>query len=111
LTRRRISSSEGSIPASSSTARRDGRAGRSKTAVTSPCAAPCAHQIGPAAPAQHEAQTVQQDRLAGPGLAGQHVQARLEIKSSRSISSMSRMSSERSIAPPVGRQGPYSHLP
>ena len=82
LTRRRISSSSASIPASSSTARAAWPAGRSKTAVTSPCAAPCAHQFGPPAPAQHEAQRIQQDRLARPGLAGQHVQARLEAPGS-----------------------------
>ena len=34
------------------------------------------HQISPALPAQHEAERIQQDRLAGPGLAGQDVQAR-----------------------------------
>ena len=38
-----------------------------------------AHQIGPPAPAEHEAERVQQDRLAGPGLPGQHVQARPEL--------------------------------
>ncbi len=39
-----------------------------------------AHQLGPAAPAEHEAERVEQNRLARPGLAGQHVEARLELK-------------------------------
>ena len=37
-----------------------------------------AHQLGAAAPAQHEAQRIQQDRLAGAGLAGQYVETGLE---------------------------------
>ena len=37
-----------------------------------------AHQIGAPAPTQNEPQTVQQDRLACPGFAGQHIQAGLK---------------------------------
>ena len=37
---------------------------------------PCAHQIRPPPPAQHKAQGIQQDRLARPGFAGQHIQPR-----------------------------------
>jgi hypothetical protein len=40
----------------------------------------CADQLGTAPPAQHEAQRIEQNRLARPGLASQHVQARLEPK-------------------------------
>ena len=40
----------------------------------------CAHKIGAPAPPQHEAQRIKQDRFAGPGLAGQHIQTRLEVK-------------------------------
>ncbi len=39
-----------------------------------------AHQIGAAAPAQHKAQRIQQDRLARTGFAGQHVQARPKLQ-------------------------------
>jgi hypothetical protein len=37
-----------------------------------------ADKVRPCAPAQHEAQRIQQDRLARPGFAGQHVQTRLQ---------------------------------
>ena len=40
----------------------------------------CAHQLGPPAPAQDKAQAIEQDRLARPRLAGQHVQARREFQ-------------------------------
>ena len=39
---------------------------------------PRAHQIGPSAPAQHEAETIEQDRFARAGLSGEHVEARPE---------------------------------
>ena len=39
-----------------------------------------AHQIGPATPAQHETKAIQQDRLASPGLASKHIQARLKLQ-------------------------------
>ena len=38
-----------------------------------PLIGPLPHQIGTPAPAQHKTQGIQQDRLARPGLAGQHV--------------------------------------
>ena len=38
------------------------------------------HQFGPSAPAQHETQRIQQDRLSRPGFARQHVQPRPEFK-------------------------------
>ena len=41
---------------------------------------PLPHQFGPSPPAQHEAQRVQQDRLARAGFAGQHVEPGLEGK-------------------------------
>ena len=37
------------------------------------------HQIGATPPTQHKTQTIQKDRFARAGLAGQHVQARLEF--------------------------------
>ena len=39
--------------------------------------------LAAAAPAEHEAEAVEQDRLAGAGLAGQHVQARPEAQLGR----------------------------
>ncbi len=41
---------------------------------------PRPHQRRAATPAQHKTQGVQQDRLAGAGLAGQHVETRPEVK-------------------------------
>ena len=40
---------------------------------------PLAHQRGITAPAQYQAHRIQQDGLAGPGLAGQHREARPEF--------------------------------
>ena len=37
-------------------------------------------QLGPSPPAQHKAQTVQKDRLARTGFAGQHIQPGLKIQ-------------------------------
>ena len=39
-----------------------------------------ANQFSPAPPAQHKTQSVEQDRLAGPGLTGQHIEAGLKIQ-------------------------------
>ena len=41
---------------------------------------PRAHQVGASTPAEHEAETVEQDRLARPGFTGQHIETRLEGK-------------------------------
>lgn len=38
------------------------------------------HQIGAPAPAQHEPETIKQDRFTRPGFAGQNVQTRLKRK-------------------------------
>ena len=51
----------------------------SKTAVTSPCSAPVADQGAVAAAAEGERKRIEQDRLAGAGLAGEHRQAVLKI--------------------------------
>ena len=73
-TRRRISSpSEGDVlRAPAHCAGWSG--GRSNTAVTWPCAWPCAHQRAVAARAQRQRQRVEQDGFAGAGLAGQNRQ-------------------------------------
>ena len=42
---------------------------------------PCPHQFGPPAPAKDKAQSVKKDGFARAGLAGQHIQARLELES------------------------------
>ena len=58
------------------------------------------------APAEHEAEAVEEDRLAGPGLADQDVEARPEVELGRSIRAMSRIDSACSMSsgPPLGRQ-------
>ena len=71
-------------PAASSTAR--GRVARRRArrpATTSPCGGAGAHLAAAAAPAEHEAEAVEQDRLAGAGLAGQHVEAGPEVELGR----------------------------
>ena len=50
--------------------------GRSKTAVTWPCVCAVAHEAAVAAPAERKREGIEQDGLAGAGLAGEDAQAR-----------------------------------
>ena len=77
-TRRSTTSSSASSPCSISSAVSGCPGGGAKQAVTPACAAPGPHQCRVRPRAQRQTETVEQDRLAGAGLAGQHRQARAE---------------------------------
>ena len=53
--------------------------GSSNTAVTCPCSAPCRTSAGVAARAERQREGIEQDRLAGAGLAGEHGEPAGEI--------------------------------
>ena len=84
--RLRISGSPGSIstPASSSSARcARGSAANSKLAVTPALSSPARTSAAVGPVAQHQPQRIEQDRLARPGLAGQHAEPAAEIEVER----------------------------
>ena len=62
-----------------------------------PLLGPLAHQRGIAARAEREREGIEQDRLAGAGLAGERRQAGAKSMSSRSIRTMSRIESRASM--------------
>ena len=74
----------------------DGPAGSSKATLTTACAWPGADQAAVGARAERQAERVEQDRFARPGLAGQHAEARPEFEVERSRSARRRGSRGRS---------------
>ena len=60
------------MPLSAASARTGWSRGSSKAAVTCPCSAPWRTSADVAARAERQREGVEQDRLAGAGLAGQH---------------------------------------
>ena len=74
---RPASPASASKPASASQGASAG--GTSNSALTSARAGPFAHDAGVAAAAERELERVDEDRLAGAGLAAQHRQARREL--------------------------------
>ena len=68
----------------------DGRAARSKLAVTTACACAVPDQPAVGAGAERQAERIEQDRLARAGLAGQHAEARAEFELERARSARRR---------------------
>ena len=80
--RRTISGSpgSGSMPCSSSSAMRRMAGGSSISAETDAASCPPRTSAGVGPRAERQAERVEQDRLAGAGLAGEHAEARLELE-------------------------------
>ena len=70
----------------------------SKRASTVASSAPLAHHLGARAAAEHQVQGIHEDRLAGPGLAGEDVQAGAERTSTSSTTANPGMRSVVSMA-------------
>ena len=74
-TRRRISSSSAGMSSAASSARAGWSRATSNTAVTWPCSTPCRTSALIAAAPKGQRESIEQDRLAGAGFAGEHGKA------------------------------------